>query len=63
MIATYQVANLESVLKRIRSFTVFEFDSPEGVKCFMNLNGFALKRETGNRGKVLWRNIGSPRSS
>jgi hypothetical protein len=34
MMATYQMDNVERVLERIRSFTVFEFDTPEGSKCF-----------------------------
>jgi len=34
VIATYEIENLSPVLRRLRSFTVFEFDTPEGVKVF-----------------------------
>ena len=34
VVATYQVSHLSPVLRRLRSFTVFEFDMPEGVKVF-----------------------------
>lgn len=51
MIATYQVANLEPVLKRIRSFTVFEFDSPEGVKCFYEFERIRFKAGNGQQGE------------
>lgn len=34
VVATYEVNHLAPVLRRIRSFTVFEFDMPEGIKIF-----------------------------
>ncbi|NPV89998.1 MAG: hypothetical protein HPY50_04390 [Firmicutes bacterium] len=34
VVATYEVSHLAPVLRRIRTFTVFEFDMPEGIKIF-----------------------------
>lgn len=51
MIATYKVSNLVPVLKRIRSFTVFEFDTPEGVKTFYEFEQIRSKQEGSELGE------------
>ncbi|NLC08179.1 MAG: hypothetical protein GX755_09495 [Syntrophomonadaceae bacterium] len=51
MIATYQVDNPGPVLKRIRSFTVFEFDTPEGVKAFYEFEHIRSRADGGEVGE------------
>ncbi|NLK51208.1 MAG: hypothetical protein GX295_02005 [Syntrophomonadaceae bacterium] len=51
MVATYKVGNLNPVLKRIRSFLVFEFDTPEGVKTFYEFEQIRTKAEGGELGE------------